>query len=80
MSFGRFRQGVDFGAPDSKPAQLVFLFGVPRDEVKDYLKTIAQLSRMLQKVEFRTKLMNAKEPSVILTAIRAAEKTLNRSI
>lgn len=78
MSFGRSDNGVDFGAPDAKPATLIFLFGVPRDEVKDYLKTIAQLSRLLQKDTFRRQLMQAKAPADILDAIRASEKKMNK--
>ena len=53
---------------------------VCKNEVKDYLKTIAQLSRMLQKEEFRNKLMKAKKPLDVLAAIGDAEKKLNRNI
>jgi len=80
MAFGRSKQGVDFGAPDSKPAHLIFLFGVPRGEVKDYLKTIAQLSRMLKQDRFRQGLMDAKDPRGILSEIQAAERRLNELV
>jgi fructose-specific phosphotransferase system IIA component len=80
MAFGRCQTGVDFGAPDSKPAHLVFLFGVPRDEVKDYLKTIAQLSRMLQDIKFKDRLNHAKQPEDIIKAICDTEKRQNRQI
>ena len=77
MAFGRSEKGVDFGAPDGKPSKLVFLFGVPRDEVKDYLKTIAQLSRLLKEHSFRDKLLDANNPNEIIALIREAEKKLN---
>ena len=79
MAFGRCNTGIDFGAPDAKPTTLIFLFGVPRDEVKDYLKTIAQLSRLLQKDTFRKQLMQAKDPSDILDSIRESEKKVNKN-
>ncbi len=76
MAFGRSIDGVDFGAPDGKPSNLVFLFGVPRDEVKNYLKTIAQLSRLLKRDTFRDKLMSVDTSDEVLAAINDAEKNL----
>jgi fructose-specific phosphotransferase system IIA component len=80
MAFARCKQGVDFGAPDSKPANLIFLFGVPRDEVKDYLKTIAQLSRLLQQERFRNGLMRARNANEVITEINQSEKRLNNPL
>ena len=80
MAFGRCRQGVDFGSPDSKSANLIFLFGVPRDEVKNYLKTIAQLSRMLQQERFRTGLMRAKSAKEVISEISNSERRLNNPL
>jgi len=80
MAFGRSKQGVDFGAPDGKPAHLIFLFGVPRGEVKDYLKTIAQLSRMLKQDRFRKGLMRAREPKGVLSEIRETERRLSELV
>ncbi len=77
MAFGRSTNGIDFGAPDGHPSNLVFLFGVPRDEVKGYLKTIAQLSRLLKGHSFREKLLNAKNSNEIITFIIEAEKNRN---
>ncbi len=77
MAFGRSTDGIDFSAPDGNPSHLVFLFGVPRDEVKNYLKTIAQLSRLLKRDTFRDKLMNADTSDEVITAINEAEKNLS---
>ena len=76
MAFGRSVNGIDFGAPDGKLSHLIFLFGVPRDEVKDYLKTIAQLSRLLKQDAFRDRLMSVKTPHEVITAISEAENNL----
>lgn len=76
MAFGRSAKGIDFGAPDGNPSHLIFLFGVPRDEVKDYLKTIAQLSRLLKQDAFRDRLMNVDAPEKVITAIHEAENDL----
>jgi PTS system fructose-specific IIC component len=77
MAFGRCVDGIDFGAPDGNPSHLIFLFGVPRDEVKDYLKTIAQLSRLLKQDTFRDQLLNANTSEDVITAISEAEKNLS---
>jgi len=76
MAFGRCKPGVDFGAPDGKPSRLVFLFGVPRDEIKDYLRTIAQLSRLLKQDKFRRKLLTIDTPDKILSFIRDFESKM----
>jgi PTS system fructose-specific IIC component len=78
MAFGRCKRGVDFGAPDGKPSFLVFLFGVPRDEIKDYLKTIARLSRMMKQDTFRRKLMSAGSAEEIVNSIQESEKKLDK--
>jgi PTS system fructose-specific IIC component len=80
MAFGRTKTGVNFGAPDRKPSRLVFLFGVPRDEIRDYLRTIAQLSRLLKEDRFRRKLMTIKAPERILAIIGEYESKLPKPI
>jgi fructose-specific phosphotransferase system IIA component len=80
MAFARCKHGVDFGAPDSKPAHLIFLFGVPRDEVRNYLKTIAQLSRLLQQERFRNGLMRARNAKEIISEVSQSERRLNNPL
>ena len=66
MAFARLKKGVDFGAGDSEPARLIFLFGVPNDQINDYLKLIARLCRLLKKKGFRNRLLNAKNENEVV--------------
>lgn len=68
MSFARLRGGVDFGAQDGKPAQLIFQFGIPPDQISAYLKVLAKLSRLLKKCDLREKLLKAKTADDVIAA------------
>ncbi|MFQ5514234.1 MAG: PTS sugar transporter subunit IIA [Myxococcota bacterium] len=56
-SFGRSLQGVDFDSVDGKRTQLFFLLVAPGKEGSAHLLTLARLSRLLARPEFRAKLM-----------------------
>ncbi|TKJ36842.1 hypothetical protein CEE37_14755 [candidate division LCP-89 bacterium B3_LCP] len=66
MAFARLKEGVDFGASDSEPAKLIFLFGVPNDQINEYLKLAAKLCRLLKQKKFRRKLLDAKSANQII--------------
>jgi fructose-specific phosphotransferase system IIA component len=66
MAFARLKRGVDFGAGDKEPARLVFLFGVPNDQINDYLKLIAKLCRLLKQKNFRKNLLSAKTAGEVI--------------
>ena len=70
LSFARLEKGVDFSSMDKEPVRLVFQFGVPPDQISQYLKILAKLSRLLKKTEIREKLLNAKSPREISDAFR----------
>ena len=66
MAFARLKKGVDFGADSNEPARLIFLFGVPNDEINDYLKLVARLCKLLRQKSFRTKLLEAKKAEEVI--------------
>ena len=70
LSFARMAEGIDFGSTDNEPVRLVFQFGVPPDQISQYLKMLAKLSRLLKKTEIREKLLNATSPREISDAFR----------
>lgn len=70
MAFARLKEGVDFGADGSEPARLIFLFGVPIDQINDYLKLVAKLCRLLRQKNFRKKLLDATEPDQIINLLK----------
>jgi fructose-specific phosphotransferase system IIA component len=70
MAFARLDHGVDFGASDREPARLIFLFGVPSDQINDYLKLVAKLCRLLKVKGFRKKLLSAKKPGEVIELLK----------
>ena len=74
ISFGRSLHGVDFDALDANPAHLIFLIGTPKEDVGNYLKTLAQLSRLLKKEYLRKKLLLAESKEDILNIFKEVEE------
>jgi PTS system nitrogen regulatory IIA component len=73
---GRSCTGIDFEAIDKQPANLIFLMGTPTKDMGDYLKTLAYLTRVLMKDDFRRQLLDAKSPDEIIR-IFAKRENLN---
>ncbi|MDP8233457.1 MAG: PTS sugar transporter subunit IIA [Candidatus Saelkia tenebricola] len=72
--FGRSTQGVEFAALDANPVQLIFLIATPKNDVGNYLKTLAHLSRMLRKEYFRKKLLSVTSSDEVLKAFEEMEQ------
>jgi len=68
LAFARLKEPVDFGGIDHQPAQLIFQFGVPINQVSVYLKILAKLSRLLKSPDLRERLLNAAAPQEIIDA------------
>jgi PTS system nitrogen regulatory IIA component len=59
ICFGRSRSGVPFDAVDSKPVHLFFVLLAPESAAREYLHTLAQLSRFLKNPSVRARLLQA---------------------
>ncbi|MGQ9707088.1 MAG: PTS sugar transporter subunit IIA [bacterium] len=75
IAFGSTKEGIDFDALDGKPVFIFFMLAAPNDQ--EHLRTLARLSRMLKKEEFRDELINAKSPEEVLKAIKKREEELS---
>jgi len=73
IAFGRSTKGLNFDALDANPVQLIFLIGTPKDDVGNYLKTLAHLSRLLKKEYFRKKLLAAVSCDEVLEVFKEIE-------
>ncbi len=71
--FGRSLNGIDFDALDQNPVDLIFLIGTPKEDVGSYLKTLAQLSRLLKKEYFRKQLLNAQSAEEVIEIFEQTE-------
>ena len=70
--FARSTVGIDWDAPDGRPAHLVLLLAGPADQPGTYLKTLAGASRLLREPARRDRLMNA-DANEILAILRTEE-------
>lgn len=70
IAFGRSQKGIDFGGQDGEPARLIFLFGIPKHLVSEYLKMVAKLTRLLKRNDFREGLLTAQSPAEVIEVVR----------
>ena len=50
---GRSKKGIEFGALDGKPVQLVVLFLVPAGQFQKHVNTLANIAKLLHRKDFR---------------------------
>lgn len=67
--FARVDGGVDFGAPDGTPADLLFLIAAPDSGADDHLTVLSRLARRLVHEEFRDALRNAQSTQDVISVI-----------
>lgn len=74
MAFMRSKEGLEFGAIDKKPVQLIFLLVGPKGEESTHLRLLCMLSRLLHNTRFKQALMRAETEEKILNIFRQQEK------
>ncbi len=73
-AFGIAQKDIDFQSIDEKPVRLVFLLVAPPNATGPHLKALSRVSRLLNKKEFRDRLLKAKSPKEVLELIQDEEK------
>ena len=73
-SLGRSKKGVSFDALDNQPVNLVMLFLVPQGQFQKHLHTLANIAKLLHKVEFRQALEQAPTAEAMLKIIKESGK------
>ena len=68
LGIGRSRAGIPFGENGVR-AHLIFLIGVPRQLVNDYLICVGTLARLVKDDAIRSTLLNAQTPREFLDAL-----------
>jgi fructose PTS system EIIA component len=63
LGFGRSTGGVDFGAEDGNPADLVFLIAAPEGGGSDHMTVLAALARRLVRKSFTGELRSVTDPA-----------------
>lgn len=75
-AMGRSAGGIDFQSVDGRPARLIFLLVVPRNQPGVHLKTLANITKVLKNDGFRGQLLSAADEEGIMTVLRDAEAAL----
>lgn len=65
--------GVDYGSPDGRPSDLIFMIAAPNDG-DVHLEVLARLMTMLMDKDFKNQLLNAKDKKSFINAIDSFEK------
>jgi fructose-specific phosphotransferase system IIA component len=74
-AFAVTAQPIDYQSLDEKPVRLVFLLVGKDNLVGPHIKLLSRISRLMNKEEFRKRLLDMKSPREILEAFRQEEAT-----
>jgi len=72
-AFGVTAQPIPYQALDDRPVRLVFLLVGKDNLVGAHIKLLSRISRLMNKEEFRNKLMETKTPQEVITTFRQEE-------
>lgn len=68
--FGKSKEGIEWDSFDGKPVEMIFLLGVPDENVDNlHLKILSQLSRKLMNDDFVKMIRESRTTDSILTAL-----------
>jgi fructose-specific phosphotransferase system IIA component len=65
-AFGKIKDGIDYDALDGNPVQLVFLLVGKDNLISTHIKLLSRISRLMNKDDFRHRLMEANDANEIV--------------
>jgi len=74
-AFAVTAEPIDYQSLDEKPVRLVFLLVGKDNMVGPHIKLLSRISRLMNKEEFRKRLMNLKSPKDVIETFRQEEAT-----
>ncbi|MFH0977550.1 MAG: PTS sugar transporter subunit IIA [Spirochaetota bacterium] len=66
--------GIDFDSIDSIPVQIAIFLLLPRNKLKQHIKTLANIAKLLNSEELRNNILQIKKPEAIIKTIKNFEK------
>ena len=72
-AFGVTAQPIAYQSLDEKPVRLVFLLVGKENLVGPHIKLLSRISRLMNKEEFRTKLLETTTPHDVISAFKQEE-------
>ncbi|MEM6749962.1 MAG: PTS sugar transporter subunit IIA [Planctomycetota bacterium] len=76
MAVGLEPNGIEFGAIDGKPVQLILMLASPSDQTGPHIQALARISRMLTDEAFRQRLMQAPSGQALYDMIAEHEAAI----
>jgi len=73
-AFGKTKRPIEYQALDNQPVHLVFLLVGKDNLVSTHIKLLSRISRMMNKDEFREKLIDASSAEEIINIFRKEEE------
>ena len=73
-AFGKTKQDIDYDALDGNPVHLVFLLVGRDDMVSKHIKLLSRISRLMNKDEFRERLVNSNSKEEIINIFKEEEE------
>ena len=74
-AFASTEQPIDYQSLDDQPVRIVFLLVGKDNSVGPHIKLLSRISRLMNKEEFRKKLIDAESPTEILQIFKQEEST-----
>jgi mannitol/fructose-specific phosphotransferase system IIA component (Ntr-type) len=74
LALGICREGIDYGALDNKPVHIVLLMVGPSRSHEEYVQTMARVTLVLRREEFRKALLAAKTTKDVWKALADSER------
>lgn len=75
-AFALTAEPIDFQAIDNTPVRLVFLLIGPEHATTQHIKVLSRISRLMNRDDFRKKLLDATTPEHVVRLLEEAEETL----
>lgn len=73
-AFGKTTRDIDYDALDGNPVHLVFLLVGRDDMVSKHIKLLSRISRLMNKDEFRERLINSNSKEEIINIFKEEEE------
>ncbi|MCF7919853.1 MAG: PTS sugar transporter subunit IIA [Candidatus Cloacimonetes bacterium] len=73
------KDGVDYHNPEQGKARIIFFFGCPETDNRQYLQLLAQASRLARNIKFRNQLLQAKNPAQVIEMLCSYDQELEAS-
>ncbi len=73
-AFGRVPDGIDYDSLDGSPVQLIFLLVGKDNLISTHIKLLSRISRLMNKDDFRNRLVEAKDAQEIIKLFNEEEE------